>query len=263
MGNESVFDRQDLLPGFSTEILRQSRVLLVGAGGLGGQIAGPLVRKGIGELDILDPDVVEISNLARQPYYAADLWKPKALRLAEHAAGEGHSGCRVTGHHIGFSESIAAQFGQMPDLAIVAVDSNATRAFASRFFRERGVPIVFVAVNLDANYCWVFSQEAGDECPCIGCVFPRIWEAGKERQRCQPVPSSINVLKVAGGLVLQAIDRILMGQPRDWNFHSVHLAGTTPGVIDVVTRRVQCRLCGPTTLVVEGFGNEARRREQP
>ena len=77
-GQESVSDRQERVPGFCQEALSTAKVYLVGGGGVGTEVGEGLVRKGVGELIILDPDVVEPSNLSRQLFYAADLNKYKA-----------------------------------------------------------------------------------------------------------------------------------------------------------------------------------------
>lgn len=58
--------------------LREARVLLVGVGGTGGHAAHALVASGVGRLHCVDPDVVELSNLNRQPLYReGDIGRPK------------------------------------------------------------------------------------------------------------------------------------------------------------------------------------------
>jgi molybdopterin/thiamine biosynthesis adenylyltransferase len=239
--DEQVADRQDRLPGFSTERLAASSVLLIGAGGLNGAVAGPLVRKGVGRLEICDSDVVEISNLNRQPYYIDDLYQPKAHRLAANAAREGQQGSEVLGHYTAFDEQSAPFLSDGIDVAVCAVDNNRTRVIAARYFRKANIPVIFSAVSETADYGWVFVQEPIG--PCVGCVFPRIAAAGDQRQPCRAVPATADILHVIGGIVLYAIDSLLMDRRRGWNFRSVHLVGTSPDVIDNVAPRAGCALC--------------------
>jgi molybdopterin/thiamine biosynthesis adenylyltransferase len=239
---EQVADRQDRLPGFSTERLAASSVLLIGAGGLNGAVAGPLVRKGIGRLEICDSDAVEISNLNRQPYYIDDLYQPKAHRLAANAAREGQQGSIVLGHYTAFDEQNAPFLSEGIDVAVCAVDNNRTRAIAACHFRAAGIPVIFSAVSETADFGWIFVQEPGGS--CVGCVFPRIAAAGNERQPCRAVPATADILHVVGGIVLYGIDTLLMQRTRAWNFRSVHLVGTCPDVIDTVHPRAGCKLCG-------------------
>jgi adenylyltransferase/sulfurtransferase len=64
--------------------LAAARVLIVGIGGLGAPAAATLARAGVGTLALIDPDVVEPSNLHRQPLYAAtDVGRPKVVVAAE------------------------------------------------------------------------------------------------------------------------------------------------------------------------------------
>src|SRR5687767_8696916 len=106
MGAE-VADRQDRVAGFNSEIYRSKRLGLVGAGGLGGPIAAGAVRKGIGRIDIVDDDTVELTNLSRQFFSEEDLFSPKALCLARNVAPMGCFGTCCVGHFTSFNnESI-------------------------------------------------------------------------------------------------------------------------------------------------------------
>jgi len=66
------------------ERLARARVLCVGAGGLGSPLLQYLAAAGVGRIGIIDDDVVDESNLQRQPIYStADLGKRKALIAAQ------------------------------------------------------------------------------------------------------------------------------------------------------------------------------------
>ncbi|UCC20317.1 MAG: ThiF family adenylyltransferase, partial [Promethearchaeota archaeon] len=61
-----LYDRQFRLEGWSQKLVKNSRVLIVGIGGLGCEIAKNLAMLGVGNLDLIDLDIIEHSNLNRQ-----------------------------------------------------------------------------------------------------------------------------------------------------------------------------------------------------
>lgn len=62
-----MFDRLELLIGKSSlDILKNSHVLVLGLGGVGGYVVESLVRSGIGEITIIDDDRIDITNINRQ-----------------------------------------------------------------------------------------------------------------------------------------------------------------------------------------------------
>ena len=61
-----LYDRQFRLEGWSQKLIKNSRVLIVGVGGLGCEIAKNLAMLGVGHLDLVDLDIIEHSNFNRQ-----------------------------------------------------------------------------------------------------------------------------------------------------------------------------------------------------
>jgi molybdopterin/thiamine biosynthesis adenylyltransferase len=79
-----LYDRQFRLEGWSQKLVKNSRVLIAGIGGLGCEIAKNLAMLGVGHLDLVDLDIIEHSNLNRQILFAdAKLGEPKALVAAK------------------------------------------------------------------------------------------------------------------------------------------------------------------------------------
>src|SRR5687768_16682035 len=80
------YSRHILLPEIGEEgqlKLKQARVLVVGAGGLGSPVLQYLTAAGVGTIGIVDHDAIQISNLQRQILYtASDINKPKAQTAA-------------------------------------------------------------------------------------------------------------------------------------------------------------------------------------
>jgi molybdopterin/thiamine biosynthesis adenylyltransferase len=223
-----VEDRQNRVPGFCSKAVARAHILLVGAGGLIGAIAGGLARKGYGTLSICDHDRVELSNLNRQDFYPEDVtaneWK--AIALARNAARQGQLGTVL-------AKGI--------DLMVVGVDSNRCRAVASRFCRQRRLPVIFTAVSQAADWGWVFVQEPSDA--CVACLFPFLADAVNQPEPCTISPGVLDILRVMGGMALYAVDTLVMNRRRDWNYRSVQLPGDAPDVIDLVRPRPGCPVC--------------------
>ncbi|MFQ5693528.1 MAG: ThiF family adenylyltransferase [Nitrospinota bacterium] len=240
---DGLTDRQERLEGFRQEALRRLKVVLVGAGGLGGEIGEGLARKGVGELTILDGDRVTLSNLNRQHFYARDLYQNKAKRLAANLKREALCGSRIAGHPLPFEEALETGIDLACDVAVIGVDSNPCRAAAARHFYAKGVPAVFTAVSMTANNGYVFVQEPGGA--CIGCLFPDA--LNDEKTPCPGVPAVKDILKVMAGVVLYAVDSLVMERPRAWNYRDLFLDGSAPDRIMNIPRGAGCPLCRDLT----------------
>jgi len=79
-----LYDRQFRLEGWSQKLVKNSRVLIAGVGGLGCEIAKNLAMLGVGHLDLVDLDIIEHSNLNRQILFAgAKIGSSKAIIAAK------------------------------------------------------------------------------------------------------------------------------------------------------------------------------------
>lgn len=79
-----LYDRQFRLEGWSQKLVKKSRVLIAGVGGLGCEIAKNLAMLGVGHIDLVDLDTIEHSNLNRQILFVgARLGEPKAIAAAK------------------------------------------------------------------------------------------------------------------------------------------------------------------------------------
>jgi len=235
-------DRQKLIPGFEQEIFSNSSVLCVGAGGINSQIAPTLVRKGIGRIKLLDDDIVEASNLNRQRFYIKDIGQNKALALAENLQGECIAETEIQGIPLRLEEAIARETDLSCDVAVCGVDNNPARVAASRYFRMKGIPVIFTAVSRDGDHGYVFIQEKFG--PCIGCLFPDM--ADDDRYPCPGTPAIADILQTVGSLAIYAVDTLLMKRPRTWNYRRISLSDSTFDGASNVPARQGCRMFAPS-----------------
>jgi len=94
-----LYDRQFRLEGWSQKLVKNSRVLIAGVGGLGCEIAKNLAMLGVGHLDLVDLDIIEHSNLNRQILFAgAKLGESKAI-IAANKLRKINPNITVKGYH--------------------------------------------------------------------------------------------------------------------------------------------------------------------
>lgn len=234
--------------------LRDARVLLVGAGGLGSPLAVYLAAAGVGTLGIVDFDVVDESNLQRQILHAtADVGRPKVESAQAHLAAINPL-VTVVPHAERLSVENAAALVARYDIVADGSDNFATRYLVNDACVLGGKPLVYGSIFRFDGQATVFNHGDG---PCYRCLFPEM-----------PDPDSVpncaeaGVLGVLPGLVgcIQATEviKLILGEGDP-------LAGRLL-MIDALTMKFQelrlprdpgCPICGDaptiTTLREETF----------
>jgi len=167
----ALYARQIRLPGVGESgqlRLREAKVLLLGAGGLGSPVGLYLAAAGVGLIGIADPDKVEISNLHRQIVHGFDtLGLPKTISAAE-ALGEINPGLKVALHPEGFTVENAADLVARYDLVVDGTDNFATRFLAADACVLGARPLVHGSVLRETGQVGVFLPGSG----CYRCLYP-------------------------------------------------------------------------------------------
>ncbi|MDD7986079.1 molybdopterin-synthase adenylyltransferase MoeB [Lentisphaera marina] len=173
------YSRHLLLDGFGEEAqnkLKESSVLLIGAGGLGCPVGLYLAAAGVGQITIVDFDLVENSNLQRQVAFESDdLGLPKAELLAAKMR-QLNPFIKVTSICERFDQKNAAELLAKHDVLVDGSDNFSTRYLcndASYLYKK---PLIFAAVSRYSGQLSVFNQN--EEAPCYRCLFPQEPEAG-------------------------------------------------------------------------------------
>ncbi|WAL39720.1 ThiF family adenylyltransferase [Brevibacterium sp. BRM-1] len=172
------YARQLAVPGVGPDGQRRlaaARVLCVGAGGLGSPAATYLAAAGVGTIGIIDDDVVELSNLHRQPLHATpDLGRSKADSASERLrALNPHT--TVIAHPVRLEAGNALELVAGYDLVIDGADTFATRYIVSDATTLLGIPHVWAAVLGSGGQLSVFDARRG---PVYRDLFPTIPAAG-------------------------------------------------------------------------------------
>ncbi|MBY4128771.1 adenylyltransferase/sulfurtransferase MoeZ [Rhodococcus fascians] len=143
------YSRHLIIPSVGTEgqkRLRNARVLVVGAGGLGSPALLYLAAAGIGTLGIVEFDDVELSNLQRQIIHGrSDVGRPKA-DSARDSILELNDGVEVALHRVRLDSSNALELFAHYDLVLDGTDNFATRYLVNDAAALVGIPYVWGSI---------------------------------------------------------------------------------------------------------------------
>src|SRR6187397_2223718 len=199
------YSRHLILPEVALEgqqRLKASRVLLIGAGGLGSPLALYLAAAGVGTIGLVDFDVVDVTNLQRQIVHGtSDVGRPK-LESARDRLKDMNPHVHVEGYETRLTSENALEIVRDYDIVIDGTDNFATRYLTNDACVILGKPNVYGSIYRFEGRSSVFATEDG---PCYRCLYPEPPPPGL-------VPSCAEggVLGVLPGLVgtLQATEAI-------------------------------------------------------
>jgi len=190
--------------------LARARVLVVGCGALGGALAQSLVRSGVGELVLVDRDVVEWSNLPRQVLFDADHARRRVPKVeAARATLERVGGpTRIETHVAHLDATLLGRLGRTADLVLDGTDNLGTRYLVNDMAVKRGRPWVYGGVVGSSGLAMAVVPGG----PCLRCVFPEPPPAGtldtcESAGVLQPAVSAVAALQVGLALRLLAEER--------------------------------------------------------
>ena len=170
------YARQILLDGWDIDAqlrLKSARVVIIGAGGLGCPAAETLVRAGLGQVHLIDDDVIEASNLQRQTLFLPDdIGKFKALTAAQMLTRINPL-ITASGTVARLSEDNAYELLGMatgkPDLLLDCTDNFATRDIINRISVRYQVPLLSASAIAMQGQLALFEPHL--DTGCYHCVF--------------------------------------------------------------------------------------------
>ncbi|EYD77004.1 Sulfur carrier protein adenylyltransferase ThiF [Rubellimicrobium mesophilum DSM 19309] len=150
--------------------LKEAKVLVVGAGGLGSPALLYLGAAGVGTIGIIDGDEVEASNLQRQVIHGeADLGRPKAQSAAD-AIVSLNPNVTVRTYSRRLTAENAGELVEGYDLILDGSDTFATRALVNEAAVRTGKPLIAAALSTWEGQISLYDPARGG--PCYACLFP-------------------------------------------------------------------------------------------
>jgi sulfur-carrier protein adenylyltransferase/sulfurtransferase len=228
--------------------LKNARVLVVGAGGLGSPALLYLAAAGIGTLGVVDFDVVDESNLQRQIIHGiSDVGRPKAVSAME-SIREVNPLVNVVLHEERLDSDNAMQIFEPYDLIVDGTDNFATRYLVNDACVLLGKPYVWGSIYRFDGQASVFWAEYG---PCYRCLYPEppppgmvpsCAEGGVLGVLCASIGSiQVNeAIKLITGIGDPLVGRLMIYDALDMTYRPVR-----------VRKDPECPVCGKNPTITE------------
>ncbi|GAB3805320.1 molybdopterin-synthase adenylyltransferase MoeB [Spirosoma humi] len=191
-GERNRYDRHIRLPEIGLagqQRLKQARIAIVGAGGLGCPVGQYLTAAGVGTLGFIDGDVVEESNLQRQILFSPAHIGQRKADVAARLLARQNPYSQVVSHPIFLDGTNALSVLNAYDIIVDGSDNFATRYLVNDACVLLKKPLVFGSIYKFDGQVSVFNHEDG---PTYRCLYPE----PSELEAC----GEVGVLGVLPGL---------------------------------------------------------------
>ena len=204
------------LGGLGQRRIKDSKVLIIGAGGLGAPIIQYLAASGVGTIGIIDHDKISLSNLQRQVIYLTNQVGEQKVFSAADAIYKLNSNVNVRPYNRRLNSEIAEEIFSEYDVIVDGTDNFETRYIANAAATTTKKPLVSGALSQWEGQVSVFAPHQGG--PCYACVFPTPPKDGlaltcSEGGVFSPLPGVVgSVMAVETLKILSQSGETLLGQ---------------------------------------------------
>ena len=237
------FSRQVMLEeiGYNGQLkLKNSKVCVVGVGGLGNPITSRLAAMGVGTLRIVDRDVIELSNLHRQTMFdESDVGQVK-VEVAAKKLQKLNPDCKIEALAISVNDYTALEVVEGCDVVIDALDSVNARYALNKACVKFGIPFVTgAAVGVSGQAFTILPKESA----CYYCMFPELNEDTMPTCSIEGVHPSI--LSIVGGIEVSEAVKIIVGKKPSLSQRILHIDLENLDFTSTRTFRAEeCPVCG-------------------
>ena len=220
--------------------LKQSRVCVVGVGGLGNPITTRLAAMGVGKIRIVDRDVIELSNLHRQTMFDEDDVGQVKVETAAKKLRKLNNDIIIEELPVSINDYTALDAVDGCDVVIDALDSVNARYSLNRACIVKKIPFVTgAAVGVTGQTFTIVPNESA----CYYCLFPALDEDSMPTCSIEGVHPSI--LSIIGGIEVSEAVKIITGKKPSLQDKVLHV--DLENLIfnfTKVSRVEECSVCG-------------------
>jgi adenylyltransferase/sulfurtransferase len=237
------YHRQLIIPEFGKEgqkRLKKSHVIIIGIGGLGCASATYLAAAGIGQITLVDFDVVELSDLNRQVLYWEDNIGEKKVFIAQKKLSKLNPAIKIIPIFTEVTEENVSSIIKGNEVVVDGLDNLVTRHIINSACVQHKIPYIYGGVS---RFRGMMTTIIPGKTPCLACVHPeRSQEEGK-----------LGVLGVIPALIanLQGLEtiKLLIGQPPSFAGKLLRFNGNDLKFrMDDIRKNEACKVCSSGVL---------------
>lgn len=224
------------------ERIAGSHALIVGAGGLGSPVALYLGSAGVGEITVVDDDVVDMTNLQRQIAHTSQrVGQPKveSIRLAIGAINEHVKVNPITDRA---DAVLLDALVERADVVLDCCDNFATRHAINIACVKHKKPLVSgAAIRFDGQACVYDPRSASS--PCYACLFPP--DTDLQETRCATMGVFAPLVGIIGSIQASEALKLLSGAGKPLTGRLLMLDGRSMEFTEIsIARQTGCVVCG-------------------
>jgi molybdopterin/thiamine biosynthesis adenylyltransferase len=182
--NESRYDRHNLIQWWNQDKLKQAKIIVAGVGALGNEVLKNLALLGVGNLTLIDFDLISITNLTRSILFREkDVNLPK-VEVAKQRLLEINPELNITTIKGDLEFDLRLGFIQKHDLIIGCLDSINARWAINQLAYRGGIPWINGGIGVGEGEVSFFDPKTDQA--CYECsISPQMWERRNKRYSCQ------------------------------------------------------------------------------
>ena len=189
------------------EKIRNAKVCVVGAGGIGNPVITQLVAMGIGSLRIVDRDVIEVTNLHRQHLYTDDDVGKVKVEAAAERLRRINPGVQVEPVPTSVTKFTAESIVKGFDIVIDALDSVDARYALNDACIKHNIPLIYAgAIGVTGSVSTILPNKSA----CLRCMFPELNE--EEMPACSTEGVHPSILYLVAGIQVSEAVKLIMGK---------------------------------------------------
>ena len=169
------FGRQILVPGIDEQgqlNLSKRKVCIIGLGALGTVASQYLVRSGIGEVHLIDPDQIEETNLHRQINYTLEDVGDFKTEVSKNKLQKINKITKIISYQTSYENYLKENANENFDLVFDCTDNHENKILSSQISKKNKIGYVSISINSTEGI--YFSQNYNkDSTACFACLFPQ------------------------------------------------------------------------------------------